>query len=130
MLFTVPPAIVAILLLLIRAGLAVAMVRESLLKLKDIPAFAKNDSVPVWLAWVVAIAELAAAVSFATGILAQLAAIGVILLMLITTGLHVFKWHSTYWAQKGGPEYDVLLLLLAGVIAVFGPGLLSIPLPF
>ena len=130
MTFVVSPFIAAIVLLLVRALLTVAFARESILKLKDIRAFAKNDGVPVPLALVVAIAELAAALSFATGVLAQWAGLGVILLMLITTGMQVFRWHSKYWAQKGGPEYDLLLLTLATVIVVFGPGKIAIPTLF
>lgn len=122
--------IAAIVLLVVRALLAVAFLREALLKLKDIRAFAKKDGVPLPLAWFVAIAELAAALSFASGILAQWAGIGVVLLMLITTGLHVFRWHSAYWAQKAGPEYDLLLLALAAVVAVSGTGVLAIPALF
>lgn len=126
--FEVPIVFISITLGLVRLMLAVAFVREALVKLKDIGAFAKNDAIPVGLAWFVAIAELAAALSFATGFLSQLAAIGIMLLMLITTGLHVLKWRSTYWAQKGGPEYDLLLFVLAAVVAVFGPGLFAIHL--
>ena len=77
MTFVVSPFIVAIVLLLVRALLTVAFARESILKLKDIRAFAKNDGVPVPLALVVAIAELAAALSFATGVIAQWAGLGV-----------------------------------------------------
>lgn len=125
--FTVPTFIGAVVLLLVRALLTVAFVREFLVKAKDIPAFAKNDGLNVPTAWFVAVAELAAAISFATGVLAQLAGIGVIVLMIITTSLHVFKWHSTYWASVGGPEYDLLLLVLAAVITAFGAGPIAIP---
>lgn len=116
----------SLVLLLVRAMLTVAFAREALLKLKDVPKFAKNDGLPLPLAWVVVVAEAAAALSFASGLLSVWAAFGVILLMLITTGLHVFKWRSKYWAQQGGPEYDLLLLTLAAVIAVFGPGSFSV----
>lgn len=124
--FEVPDVFITIVLALVRVVLVVAFVREAMLKLKDVPAFAKNDGIPVGLAWFVSLAELAAALSFATGFLAQWAGVGVMLLMLITTGMHVFKWHSTYWAQKGGPEYDVLLFTLAAVVTVFGPGAIAI----
>jgi hypothetical protein len=89
MVYIVPPLFVAIVLLLVRAMLAIAFARESWVKFKDIRGFAKNDGVPVPAAWVVAVAELAAALSFASGILAQWAALGVIILMLITTAMHV-----------------------------------------
>lgn len=128
--FTVPPLVVTLVLLLVRAMLTVAFVRESLLKLKDIRGFAKNDGVPLPVAWIVAIAEGAAALSFASGILTQWAGLGVILLMLVTTSMQIFRWHSTYWAGKGGPEYDLLLLTLAAVVVVFGTGPIAIPTLF
>jgi putative oxidoreductase len=128
--FAVPTIVAGIVLLLVRALLTVAFFREFMVKAKDIPRFAKADGLNVPTAWFVAIAELAAAVSFATGVLSQWAGIGVIVLMLITTCLHVFKWHSKYWASAGGPEYDLLLLILAAVIAVFGNGPIAIPALF
>ncbi|UVI34888.1 DoxX family protein [Brevibacterium spongiae] len=128
--FEVPTFIGAIVLLLVRALLTVAFVREFLVKAKDIPRFAKADGLNVPTAWFVAVAELAAAVSFATGVLAQWAGIGVIVLMLITTCLHVFKWHSKYWASAGGPEYDLLLLVLSAVIVAFGTGPIAVPTLF
>ena len=119
------PAIIV--LTLVRAVLVVAFVREAVLKFKDVPGFAKNDGVPLPVAWFIPIAEAAAALSLATGILAAWAALGVILLMLVTIGLHVFRWHSVYWAQKGGPEYDLMLLALAAAVVVFGSGPVAVP---
>lgn len=121
-----PTFVVSLVLALVRAMLAVAFARECVIKLKDVSKFARNDGLPVPVAWVIVIAEGAAALSFASGVLAVWAALGVMLLMLATTALHVFKWHSSYWAQQGGPEYDLLLLVLAAVIAVFGPGAFAI----
>lgn len=121
-----PMVTVSVVLALVRLMLAVAFARECLLKVRDVNKFSRNDGLPVPIAWVIVIAEGAAALSFASGVLAVWAAIGVILLMLATTALHVFKWHSKYWAQQGGPEYDLLLLVLAAVIAVFGPGTFAI----
>src|SRR5699024_7668333 len=97
---TVPPIIAGIVLLLVRIVLAIAFLHESLLKLKDVKTFARHDSVPLPLAWFVALAELGAALAFLSGILAQWAAIGVMLLMIPTTAMHLFKWKSTYWAQR------------------------------
>ncbi|HEU0257316.1 MAG TPA: DoxX family membrane protein [Microbacteriaceae bacterium] len=123
----VPGVAAVIVLTLVRVLLVVAFVREAVLKFTDVRGFAKNDGVPLPVAWFVPIVEAAAALGLATGILATWAALGVILLMLVTIGMHVFRWHSTYWAQKGGPEYDLMLLGLAAVIAVFGPGPVAIP---
>ena len=101
---------------LIRAVLAVAFLLEFQIKAKNIRAFAKNDGVPLPIARFIATAELAAALSFISGILTQLAALGVMLLMMITISLHIFKWHSPYKAGRGGWEYDLLLLTLAAVL--------------
>ncbi|MGW9003561.1 DoxX family membrane protein [Brevibacterium casei] len=123
----VPAAVVGIVLLLVRAVLAFTFFHESLLKLKDVRAFAKNDGLPLPLAWFVPMAEFAAALSFATGVLAQWAGIGVVVLMLITITMQNFRWHSPYWAADNGWEYDLFLLTMASVIAVFGAGPIALP---
>jgi putative oxidoreductase len=56
------------------------------------------------------------------GILPQLAALGLMLLMLGTMRLHIFRWKSPYWASKGGWEYDLMLFTLSAVILVHGAG--------
>lgn len=54
------------------------------------------------------------------------ARLSAVLLMLGTTCLYIFKWHSPYWANRRGWEYDVLMLALAAVIVAFGPGDLTL----
>lgn len=124
--FTLPLIAQTLLLLAIRLILVIIFVAEVKIKLKDIKAFAKNDGIPLGAAYFLVIAEAAAALSMLTGIMAQWAALGIILLMIITICLHIFKWHSPYWANKRGWEYDLLILLLAGVILVFGAGDLAL----
>ena len=120
--FTVPVLIQSLVLLLVRVLLAVTFFAEARHKFKDIKGFAKQDGVPVPVAWFVAIAELCAALGMLSGVLAQWAGIGLVLLMCGTICLHIFKWHSPYWANKRGWEYDLLMLTLAAIIAVFGAG--------
>ena len=121
--FTLPLLAESIVLLLVRLLLVVTFTAEARHKFKDIKAFAKADGIPVPVAVFVAVAELAAALSMFSGVLAQWAGMGLVLLMLCTISLHIFKWHSPYWANKKGWEYDALLLALAAVVAVAGPGL-------
>lgn len=123
---TVPIIVQGIVLLLVRVILAITFFTEARTKLRDIKKFARNDGVPVWVGYGVAFAELAAALAMLTGVLAQWAGIGLVLLMCITIGMHLFKWHSPYWASKHGWEYDLLMLTLAGVIVVFGAGSFAI----
>jgi len=121
-----PLIVQSIVLLLVRLLLAVTFFAEARVKFKDIKAFSKNDGMPVPVAYVIATAELCAAIAMLSGVLAQWAGLGLVLLMLGTTCLHIFKWHSPYWANKRGWEYDVFLLVLAAVIVVFGPGEFSV----
>ena len=119
---TVPILIQSIVLLLARIVLSITFFAEARVKFKDIKAFSKNDGVPVPFAYFIAIAELCAALAMLSGVLAQWAGIGLVLLMCGTISLHIFKWHSPYWASKRGWEYDLLMLTLAALIVVFGAG--------
>lgn len=113
---------VNLVLLLVRIVLTVTFVTEARVKFKDLKAFSKNDGVPLPVAGFIATAELCAALAMLSGVLAQWAGVGLVVLMLSTIGLHIVKWHSPYWAAKRGWEYDLLMLVLASVIVVFGAG--------
>ena len=120
--FVVPTVAVSIVLLLVRVILSVTFFNECYVKFKDLKGFARRDDVPIQVAGFVATAELCAALGMLSGVLAQWAGVGLVLLMLSTISLHLFKWHSPYWAAKRGWEYDLIMLTLASVIAVFGSG--------
>ena len=124
--FTTPLIVQSIVLLLVRLLLAITFFAESRIKFKDLKAFSKNDGVPVPVAFFIASAEFAAAVAMLSGVLAQWAGLGLILLMCGTITLHLFKWHSPYWANKRGWEYDLLMLAFAAVIVAFGAGQLAL----
>lgn len=120
--FVAPTVVESIVLLLTRVILSVTFFNECYIKFKDLKGFSKRDGVPLQVAGFVATAELCAALGMLSGVLAQWAGIGVVLLMISTISLHLFKWHSPYWAAKRGWEYDLIMLTLASLIAVFGPG--------
>ncbi len=120
--FAVPAIFVSVVLLAVRVVLAVTFLAEARVKFRDIKKFSKNDGIPVPIAYFVAIAELCAALSMLSGVLSQWAGVGLVLLMCCTITLHVFKWRSPYWASKRGWEYDLIMLVLAAVIVVFGAG--------
>lgn len=122
----VPALATDILLLLVRLVIAVAFAVSARNKFRDMKAFAKNNGMPLGVSYLIAIAELCAAIGMVTGVLAQWAGIGLVLLMLGTMSLHIFKWHSPYWANKGGWEYDLMLCLFAGMVVVLGPGAFTV----
>jgi uncharacterized membrane protein YphA (DoxX/SURF4 family) len=66
--------------------------------------------------------EFICALVMLLGVFAQFAAIAIMLLMLGTMRLHIFKWRSPYWAASGGWEYDLMLFCFALIILAFGAG--------
>lgn len=109
-------------LFILRLFVGLIFVNESRVKLKNVPKFAKSDGLPVPVAWVLTFAELAGGLALIFGVLTQLAAAGLMLLMIGSMSFHIFKWHSPFWASKGGWEYDLMLFLMAMAIVFTGGG--------
>jgi putative oxidoreductase len=64
------------------------------------------------------VAELAGGLGVAFGVLTQLAAIGLILIMLGAIQKKIFVWHTGFWGTKAtGWHYDLMLVLMNVVIA-------------
>ena len=64
------------------------------------------------------IAEVGGALGVAFGVLTQLAAFGLILLMLGAIQKKLFVWHTGFWGEKTyGWHYDLMLVLMNLVIA-------------
>jgi putative oxidoreductase len=62
-------------------------------------------------------AELAGGVGVAFGVLTQLAAFGLILIMLGAIWKKIFAWHIGFWGEKGsGWHYDLMLVVMNLVI--------------
>src|SRR5690349_20425000 len=97
------------LLLFIRLIVAFSFIVAARNKGRHIRKFAKSNGLPVPAAILVMIAEFTAGTALAVGILPQIAALILMFLMLGTIRLHIFKWHSPYWADRGGWEYDLML---------------------
>ena len=68
-------------------------------------------------------AEVAGALGVAFGVLTQLAAFGLILLMLGAIQKKIFSWHTGFWGEKTyGWHYDLMLVLMNLVIAFTNGG--------
>ncbi|MFF2088275.1 DoxX family protein [Nocardia sp. NPDC058176] len=115
-----------LLLLLVRIVVGAAFVAGARTAFTDTRKFATRNSLPLPLAYFVGTAELLGGIGVLLGLLSPLPAAGLMLLMLGTMSIHIFRWRSPYWASEGGWEYDLMLFTLSGVIVCFGPGDLSL----
>ena len=69
------------------------------------------------------IAELAGGLGVAAGVLTQLAAFGLILIMLGANQKKIFVWHTGFWGEKSsGWHYDLMIVLMNLVIAFTNGG--------
>ena len=69
------------------------------------------------------IAELAGGLGIAFGVLTQLAAIGLILIMLGAIQKKIFVWKTGFWGKHSdGWHYDLMLIVMCMVIATTGGG--------
>lgn len=72
---------------------------------------------------VIGVAELGGAVGLALGILTQLAAIGLMLVMLGAMQKKIFVWKTGFWGKASyGWHYDLMLFVMCLVIALTGGG--------
>ena len=76
----------------------------------------------------IGVAEFAGGLGVISGVLAQLASVGLILVMLGAIQKKIFVWHSGFWGKSGtsGWSYDLMLLVMCMVIATTGGGRLGL----
>jgi putative oxidoreductase len=64
------------------------------------------------------VAEVAGGLGVAVGVLTQLAAFGLIVVMLGAIYKKIFAWHTGFWGEKAsGWHYDLMFILVNLVIA-------------
>jgi putative oxidoreductase len=69
------------------------------------------------------VAELAGGLGVALGVLPQLAALGLVLIMLGAIQKKIFVWHTGFWGKStDGWHYDLLFIAMCLVIATTGGG--------
>jgi putative oxidoreductase len=74
------------------------------------------------------LAELAGGLGVISGVLAQLAAAGLILIMFGAIQKKIFVWRTGFWGSSGtnGWSYDTMLVVMNLVIVTTGGGNLSL----
>ena len=110
-------------LLLLRLIVAAVFVTSGWSHAKDPKARAKSIGMTPAFALFLGVAELAGGLGVGFGVLTQLAAIGLILVMLGAIQKKIFVWHTGFWGEKAsGWHYDLMLILMNLVIACTNGG--------
>jgi len=105
-------------LLLLRLMVGSVFLNSGYTHLKDPTARAKSIGMSKAFTIFLGIAELAGGLGVAFGVLTQLAAFGLILIMFGAIQKKIFAWHTGFWGEKGsGWHYDLMIVLMNLVIA-------------
>jgi len=110
-------------LLLLRLMVAAIFVTSGWSHVKDPKGRAASLGTGAGFTAFIGAAELAGGLGVAFGVLTQLAAIGLILVMLGAVQKKIFVWHTGFWGEKNsGWHYDLMLVVMNLVIAATGGG--------
>ncbi|HEX3273556.1 MAG TPA: DoxX family protein [Gemmatimonadales bacterium] len=117
-----PYADVAVLLMRLLVG--AVFVTSGLSHARDPVTRAKSIGMSPGFTRFLGVAELAGGLGVALGILAQLAALGLILIMLGAIQKKIAVWHTGFWGQHGtdGWHYDLMFVVMCLVIATTAGG--------
>jgi putative oxidoreductase len=109
--------------LLLRLMVGAVFITSGWNDLKDYETRARNLGFSEGLTIFLGIAEVAGSLGIMFGVLTQLAAIGLIIVMLGAIHRKIFVWHTGFWGEKSfGWHYDLMLLVMNLVIAFTGGG--------
>jgi putative oxidoreductase len=109
-------------LLLLRLMIGLVFLTSGYSHLKDPEARAKSIGMSKPFTIFLGIAEVAGALGVAAGVLTQLAAIGLILIMLGAIQKKIFVWHTGFWGEKTyGWHYDLMFVLM-NLVIIFSDG--------
>jgi putative oxidoreductase len=110
-------------LLLLRLMVALTFITSGYNHLRDPEARSKSIGMSSGFTIFLGIAEVAGALGVGFGVLTQLAAFGLIALMLGAIQKKIFSWHTGFWGDKTyGWHYEVMFILMNLVIATTNGG--------
>jgi putative oxidoreductase len=105
-------------ILLLRLMVGLVFVTSGYSHLKDPAARAKSIGMSTPFTIFLGAAELAGGLGVVFGVLTQLAAFGLILIMFGAIGKKIFAWHTGFWGEKAsGWHYDLIFIFMNLVIA-------------
>jgi putative oxidoreductase len=110
-------------LLLMRLLVGVVFVASGWSHAQDPVTRGKSIGLSPGLTRFLGMAELAGGLGVALGVLTQVAALGLILIMLGAIQKKIFVWHTGFWGKSSdGWHYDLLFVAMCLVIATTGGG--------
>jgi putative oxidoreductase len=110
-------------ILLLRLMVGLVFVTSGYSHLKDPAARAKSIEMSQGFTIFLGGAEVAGGLGVAFGVLTQLAAIGLILIMSGAIYKKMFAWHTGFWGEKAsGWHYDLMFVLMNLVIVTTNGG--------
>ena len=105
-------------ILLIRLMVGLVFVTSGYSHLKDPEARSKSIGMSKGFTVFLGLAEVAGGLGVAAGVLSQIAALGLILIMLGAIQKKMFVWHTGFWGEKSsGWHYDLIFVLINLLIA-------------
>jgi len=115
-------------LLLLRLMIGIIFITSGGKHVREPQARSKDIGMSKGFTVFLGLAEMAGALGVMTGLLAQLAAIGLILIMLGAIQKKIFVWRTGFWGSSGtnGWSYDTMLVVMNSVIVTTGGGSLSL----
>ena len=110
-------------LLLMRLLIGAVFVTSGWSHVKDPVARGKSIGLPPGVTRLLGLGEIAGGMGVAIGFLPQLAALGLILIMLGAIQKKIFVWHIGFWGEKNsGWHYDLMFVVMNLVIMFTGGG--------
>ena len=115
-------------LLLMRVMVGLVFITSGWNHLKNPEARSKDIGMSKGFTILLGAAEVAGSFGVIFGVLTQLAATGLILLMLGAIQKKIFVWRTGFWGDSGtnGWSYDMMLVVMNLVIVTTGGGNLSL----
>ena len=115
-------------LLLLRIMIGIVFVTSGWKHLQDPEVRSKSIGMSKGFTIFLGAAEVAGSLGVIFGVLAQLAAVSLILIMLGAIQKKIFVWRTGFWGKSGtnGWSYDTMLIVMNLVIVTTGGGNLSL----
>ena len=112
-----PPWTVDAALLILRLMIAVVFFSSGWSHAKDPVGRGKSIGMSKQFTLFLGVAEMAGSLGLVFGVLPQLAALGLILVMLGAIQKKLFVWHTGFWGKDGyGWHYDLMFIVMCLVV--------------